>query len=172
MDSIGLETQCLIRSGDTPKVHQMLNSLNTIPLVKNRGVYWLPTKFLEQKTAGGTAKPAGGTAGTSAGGAAGCLGALKAAVKTVPAKLLEEEEGAAQPSGEGMPSVSSGSGSGSSSVPVVVDIEIPRGDAQVEQSEEGRKPRAKKFPENVSSEEFHAHMLTHIPMRSWCVKGR
>ena len=172
---IGPETQCLITSRDTPKVHQMLNSLNTIPLVKNRGVDWLRTKFLEQKTAGGTANPAGGTAGTSAGGTAGCPGALKAAVKTVPAKLLEDGEGAAQPSGEGMASGSSGSSSGSSSVPVVVDIEIPRGDAQVEQSEEGRKPRAKKIPENVSSEEFHAHMLTHIPMRSWCdhcVKGK
>ena len=145
----------------------MLNNLNTIPLVKNRGVYWLPTKFLEQQAAGGTANPAGGTAGTSASGTAGCLGALKAAVKTVPGKLLEEEEGAAQPSGEGMASGSSGSGSGSSSVPVVVDIEIPRGDAQVSNLKKVENPEPRRSQKTFHLKSF-MHTCSHT---SQCVHG-
>ena len=60
-------------------------------------MFWLPTSL---QCAGGPASRAGGTAGV--------LSAAKAAEKTVPARLIEEERQEA-PSSEGQPLVSSGS---------------------------------------------------------------
>ena len=46
---------------------------------------------------------------------------------------------------------------------------------QLEESEETRGPTHRALPANVSKEEFDAHQLTHLPLRSWCdhcVKGK
>ena len=39
---------------------------------------------------------------------------------------------------------------------------------QLEESEETRGPKHRALPANVSNEEFDAHRLTHLPLRSWC----
>ena len=59
--------------------------MDTMPLIKKRGVFWLPAKL--RGPAGGPAVLADGPASES------LLGALKAARKAVPAKLIEEEAG-------------------------------------------------------------------------------
>ena len=166
---IGTNVQCMVRSNETQNINKFLKKLDTIPLIKKRGVFWLPAKLREP--AGSSAVVADGPASEP------LLGALKAAKKAVPAKLIEEEAGErVQLEREGL--VSSGSRdqdpNPDDSLPQD-EVAVPRGEVQVEASEEGRKPRAKKIPENVSQEEFHMHMLTHIPMRSWCdhcVKGK
>ena len=56
---IGPNCQCMIRSNETLNINKFLKNLDTIPLIKKRGL----------------------------------LGALKAARKAVPAKLIEEEAG-------------------------------------------------------------------------------
>ena len=125
-------------------IKKFLKGVDTIPLVKKRGVFWLPTSL---KSAGGPASHAGGPAGV--------LGAVKAAAKTVPAKLIAEELQEA-PGLEGQPLVSSGSGDQDPN-----PLEIERG-VEIKISEEGRKPRSKKIPERVSHEEFHTHTCSHI----------
>ena len=47
--------------------------------------------------------------------------------------------------------------------------------AIAEVSEASRRPKAKKIPDTVSKAELDEHMLTHLPMRSWCdhcMKGK
>ena len=141
---IGPNIQCMVRSNETQHIKKFPKNVDTIPLVKKRGVFWLPTSL---QSAGGPASRAGGTAGV--------LGAVKAAAKTVPARLIEEERQEA-PGPEGQPLVSSRSRDQDPNPP-----EVERGDVEVEISEEGRKPRAKKISEHVSHEEFHTRMLTH-----------
>ena len=57
-------------------------------------------------------------------------------------------------------------------------ITVPDPDAtpmQLEDSEEARRPKHRALPANVSKEEYDAHLLTHLPFRSWCdhcVKGK
>ena len=82
---IGPNCQCMVRSNETPNINKFLKNLDTIPLIKKRGVFWLPAKLREP--AGGPAVLADGPASES------LLGALKAARKAVPAKLIEEEAG-------------------------------------------------------------------------------
>ena len=45
----------------------------------------------------------------------------------------------------------------------------------LEESDETRRPKHRALPANVSKEEFDAHQLTHLPLRSWCdhcVRGK
>ena len=49
------------------------------------------------------------------------------------------------------------------------------GEPPSEVSPDIRKPKSKKIPDHVSQEEYNSHMLTHLPLRSWCdhcMKGK
>ena len=68
---IGCGTQCLVRSRESQTIKNALQNIETIPLVKKRGVYWLEVGTNRDMHAGSPAGP---------------LAAVKAAAKTIPAK--------------------------------------------------------------------------------------
>ena len=74
----------MVRPNETQNINMFLKDLDTMPLIKKRGVFWLPAKLRE---------PAGGPVLADGPASESLLGALKAARKAVPAKLIEEEAG-------------------------------------------------------------------------------
>ena len=42
---IGANTQCMVGSNETQHIKKFLKHVDTIPLVKKRGVFWLPTSL-------------------------------------------------------------------------------------------------------------------------------
>ncbi len=148
---IGPGEQCLVLNKDSSELRRVLKETPSIKLNKKRGVYWLPVK------------PAGGTA-VSAGGPAKPIAAARPAKKAVPASMFGDEGEEAQSNPvDGDVEVVAESTSASSSQPRVASQEVP-----VEESEDPRKPRAKRIPDCVSVEEYNSHMLTHLPYRNWC----
>ena len=66
---IGPGTQCLVISRESQTIKNVLQNIETIPLVKKRGVYWLEVGMNRDMHAGSPAGP---------------LAAVKAAAKTIP----------------------------------------------------------------------------------------
>ena len=167
---IGPGQQCMILGKNANKIKKALVETEKIRLVKKRGVYWLPAKPCQ--SAGSPAKGAGGTAP---------LAAVRPAAKTVPAEAYREE-----PQEERGARVEPPSGVRAAPPPEGEDgdifaeeahvVELPAvGEPPSEVSPDSRKPKSKKIPDNVSQEEYNTHMLTHLPLRSWCdhcMKGK
>ena len=167
---IGPGQQCMILGKNANKIKKALVETEKIRLVKKRGVYWLPAKPCQ--SAGSPAKGAGGTAP---------LAAVRPAAKTVPAEAYQEE-----PQEEQGARVEPPSGVRAAPPPEGEDedifaeeapvVELPAvGEPPSEVSPDSRKPKSKKIPDNVSQEEYNTHMLTHLPLRSWCdhcMKGK
>ncbi|CAE6969798.1 unnamed protein product [Symbiodinium sp. CCMP2592] len=146
-------------------------------LRKKRGVFWLPVNVVKESER--VEDP-------------DVLAATRAAKKTVPAKALAgegEEPGeagdSAQPgqsssaggpadagSSAANPGAGNSAGAGSSTDGPGAGGPAQRlpeiGDVPMEVSEATRRPKTKKIPDTVSKAEFDEHMLTHLPMRSWC----
>ena len=162
---IGPEFQALVQDKNAKDLKSILDRIPSIPLKKNRGVFWLPVK--PQK---GTNSIAGSTAGHDVGSSThDVLGAVRPAAKTVPAEAYAEE---GAPSGEGDVEIVA---EGPQPEEVAEGPLPPIGETPEEVSEDTRKPKAKKIPDHVSKEEFNTHMLTHLPARTWCdfcMKGK
>ena len=155
---IGPGQQCMILGRNANKIKKALVETEKIRLVKKRGVYWLPAKPCQ--SAGSPAKGAGSTAP---------LAAVRPAAKTVPAEAYREE----LPEQEGA-RVDPPPGVRVEPPPNVEELPVV-GEPPSEVSPDIRKPKSKKIPDNVSQEEYNSHMLTHLPLRSWCdhcMKGK
>ena len=173
---IGPGVQCMVLDKHAQKLRQAVeNTSNTMQLRKKRGVFWLPVNVVKEDERVNSPE---------------VLAATRAAKKTVPAKALEKDgdepgaDSAAQSSNEHCPRSwcgwpRQGSGAGSSNDRPGADSAaqgLPSiGEIPAEVSEASRRPRAKRIPDTVSKAEFEEHMLTHLPMRSWCdhcMKGK
>ena len=181
---IGPGVQCMVLDKHAQKLRQAVeNTSNTMQLRKKRGVLWLPVNVVKEDERVDSPE---------------VLAATRAANKTVPAKALEKDgdepgaDSAAQSSSAGGPAgagstaqdpgaggPAQGSGAGSSNDGPGADGAaqgLPSiGEIPAEVSEASRRPRAKRIPDTVSKAEFEEHMLTHLPMRSWCdhcMKGK
>ena len=155
---IGPGQQCMILGRNANKIQKALVETEKIRLVKKRGVYWLPAKPCQ--SAGSPAKGAGSAAP---------LAAVRPAAKTVPAEAYQEE----LPEQEGA-RVEPPPGVRVEPPPNVEELPVV-GEPPSEVSPDIRKPKSKKIPDNVSQEEYNSHMLTHLPLRSWCdhcMKGK
>ena len=163
---IGPGQQCMILGRNANKIKKALVETEKIRLVKKRGVYWLSAKPCQ--SAGSPAKGAGSTAP---------LAAVRPAAKTVPAEAyreeLPEQEGARVEPPPGV-RVEPPPGVRVEPPPNVEELPVV-GEPPSEVSPDIRKPKSKKIPDNVSQEEYNSHMLTHLPLRSWCdhcMKGK
>ena len=167
---IGPGQQCMILGKNANKIKKALVETEKIRLVKKRGVYWLPAKPCQ--SAGSPAKGAGGTAP---------LAAVRPAAKTVPAEAYreepQEEQGARVEPPSGVRAAPPHEGEDEDIFAEEAHVvELPAvGEPPSEVSPDSRKPKSKKIPDNVSQEEYNTHMLTHLPLRSWCdhcMKGK
>ena len=162
---IGPGQQCMILGRNANKIKKALVETEKIRLVKKRGVYWLPAKPCQ--SAGSPAKGAGSTAP---------LAAVRPAAKTVPAEAYREELPEQGARVEPPPGVRVEPPRGVRVEPPPNVEELPVvGEPPSEVSPDIRKPKSKKIPDHVSQEEYNSHMLTHLPLRSWCdhcMKGK
>ena len=142
---IGPNTQCMVAPQHARELEEVVKNSKTLDLEKRRGVYWLPVDL--------------GHAGSTAGQAT-LVAAARPVKKAVPASMFPEEaeEAAEAP-------VERQGGSSGSKGPEAPD---PPPEPPAEVSEASRKVRQKKIPPSVSQEEYDAHMITHLPFRSWC----
>ncbi|CAE7337188.1 unnamed protein product [Symbiodinium sp. CCMP2592] len=175
---IGPGVQCMVLDKHACKLRKALGETkDTMQLRKKRGVFWLPVNVVKESER--VEDP-------------DVLAATRAAKKTVPAKALAgegEEPGeagdSAQPgqsssaggpadagSSAANPGAGNSAGAGSSTDGPGAGGPAQRlpeiGDVPMEVSEATRRPKTKKIPDTVSKAEFDEHMLTHLPMRSWC----
>jgi hypothetical protein len=158
---IGPQQQCMILEKDANKLKKALAESAKINLIKKRGVYWLP---MEAMTLSSAAQPIAALKSTvsssstklDAGSTAPLVAAVRPARKAVSAEQLEQGE-EAQTEQDAQPGD-------------VIEEQLPRlpDEPPVENSEEQRVTRAKKIPDTVTKEEYDKHMLTHLPLRSWC----
>lgn len=137
---VGPGTQCIAQSRFTPIIQDCLSHIETIPLTKSRGVFWLP---LETKQ-------------SPAGSPADILGGVKAVAKSVPANIYDEVgETGHQDGVSAASSHPSGPGASTDAQPQTGHVEPPKlpelQEPPSEASSEGRKPKAKKIPDTGAS---------------------
>ena len=144
----GPGTQKLLGPDASQQIQHMLSHVDSVDMVKSRGVYWLDLK--EEHTPSDLGWPL-------------CAGEVRPARQTVCPEVDPRES-------ESTPGAASSDApppgyAAAQAAPGTVDSRPP---ALMPDSEAPPKVKAKKIPAQVTLAEWNDHQMLHLPFRSWC----